>query len=111
MSCSLLVLFISVTQAQEPAGGEPDASITDSTASATTPQHQRKKVIEWAAVEQTTAFMREHIRTMEQLPFDGLIFHLKTDEGVQMVWDMWSDTSFAVDQFSRELNSKRAVGQ
>ena len=105
----MLVLFVSITHAQEPARGEPDASTIDSTASSTTPQHQRRKLIEWAAVEPTTAFMREHIRTMEQLPFDGLIFHLKTDEDVQMVWNMWSDTPFTIDQFSRAIADLKAT--
>jgi len=67
------------------------------------------KLIEWSAVEPTTAFMREHIREMETLPFDGLIFHLKTNENVQMVWDMWGDTSFTIDQFSREIADLKAT--
>lgn len=69
----------------------------------------RKKLVEWAAVEPTTAYMREHVREMEQLPFDGLVFHLKTDDNEQMVWNMWGEQVFSVDQFSREIADLQAT--
>ena len=68
-----------------------------------------KRLIEWSAVEPTTAYMREHIREMEQLPFDGLVFHLRTNDNEQMVWKMWGNTPFKVDQFSREIADLEAT--
>ena len=106
---SLVLLVAVVTHAQDPPLGEPDATASLSTQLTTTPQRQPGKLIEWSAVEPTTAFMREYVRTMEQLPFDGLIFHLKTNDNVQMVWNMWSDTPFTVDQFSREIADLEAT--
>lgn len=70
---------------------------------------RRPKLIEWSAVEPTPAWMREHVREMEKLPFDGLVFHLKTDANVQMVWNMWGDQSFTIDQFSRDIADLKAT--
>jgi len=106
---SLVLLVAVVAHPQEPPRGEPDASASGLKPLATTPQPQARKLIEWSAVEPTTAFMREHIRTMEQLPFDGLIFHLKTNDNVQLVWNMWSNTPFTVDQFSQEIADLEAT--
>src|SRR5439155_16078758 len=38
-----------------------------------------KKLIEFGWDEPDTAFLRKHIATMEQTPFDGTVFHLPGD--------------------------------
>src|SRR4051794_22258594 len=40
------------------------------------PAQTPKKLIEFGWDEPDTAFLREHIATMEQTPFDGTVFHV-----------------------------------
>ena len=52
-----------------------------------------KKVIEWGWDEPDTQFIREHIAEMEQLPFDGFVFHINSSKGGNFVWEMWGTGS------------------
>jgi hypothetical protein len=45
-----------------------------------------KKLIEWGWDEPDTKFMRQNVAKMEQLPFDGLIFHVAGSRGGNLSW-------------------------
>src|SRR2546426_9899993 len=66
-----------------------------------------KKLIEFGWDEPDTAFMRAHIREMEQMPFDGCVFHVMCDkpDGTKgsFINECWSKRAFAPD----ELRSAR----
>ena len=53
-----------------------------------------KKLIEWGWDEPDTKFIRENIQRMEELPFDGLIFHVISSKGGNLVWEMWGTRRF-----------------
>ena len=42
---------------------------------------ENKKIIEWGWDEPDPKFMRENIEQMEQIPFDGLVFHVISAQG------------------------------
>jgi hypothetical protein len=52
-------------------------------------RHQGNKLIEWGWDEPDTKFMRANINGMEQFPFDGLVFHATSNEGVHLSWEVW----------------------
>src|SRR5262245_3746337 len=56
----------------------------------------QKKLIEYGWDSQTPAFIVEHIRDMEQRPFDGLIFRLAGGADV-LDPKPWNDSRFAAD--------------
>lgn len=62
-----------------------------------------KKIIEWGWDEPDTKFMREHIGQMEQMPFDGLIFHVRSAQEKNLAWEIWGNNRFEVDDFKTAL--------
>ena len=48
-----------------------------------------KKLIEWGWDEPDTKFMRQNVEKMEQFPFDGVILHVTSCKGGNLVWEMW----------------------
>ncbi len=57
-------------------------------------EQKKKKVLEWGWDEPSTAFLRQNIDTMEQMPFDGLVFPLRYRDGTNITWKMWSSTKY-----------------
>jgi tRNA A58 N-methylase Trm61 len=68
-----------------------------------------KRVIEWGWDEPDTKFMRENIESMEQLPFDGLVFHVNSSKGGNMVWEMWGTRRFERDEFDHAIDDLKAT--
>src|SRR5215212_746052 len=59
-----------------------------------------KKLIEFGWDEPDTAFMRKHIATMEQSPFDGTVFHLNQD----FLWQSWSKRAFTEAELQQSID-------
>ncbi|OAI55979.1 hypothetical protein AYO47_02350, partial [Planctomyces sp. SCGC AG-212-M04] len=70
---------------------------------------QGKKLIEWGWDEPDTAFMRTNIEKMEQFPFDGLVFHAKTDKGANLAWEVWGDKRFSEVDFRQAVDDLKAT--
>ncbi len=68
-----------------------------------------KRVIEWGWDEPDTKFIRENIDRMEQLPFDGFVFHANTDQGVNPVWEIWGSRKFEISEFGQAIRDLRAT--
>jgi hypothetical protein len=66
-----------------------------------------KKMIQFGWDEPDPAFMRKHIRRMEQSPFDGTVFHIsyrsKNGRTGNFTWEAWGRTLFS----ERDLNDAR----
>jgi len=89
LSVTFLVLLIAV-----PATGAAEAPQAPALAPLSSPW--QKKLIEYGWDSQTPAFIAEHIRDMEQRPFDGLIFRLAGGADV-LDPKPWDDSKFAAD--------------
>jgi hypothetical protein len=78
-----------------------------------TPQKDRlagKKMIEWGWDEPDTKFMRENIENMERFPFDGLIFHALSNDGVNLSWEVWGPTrKFGREEFTQTIDDLKAT--
>jgi len=68
-----------------------------------------KKLIEWGWDEPDTAFMRANIEKMEQFPFDGLIFHAKTDKGANLAWEVWGSQKLTNADFKKSVEDLKAT--
>jgi hypothetical protein len=72
------------------------------------PDRPVKRLIEFGWDEPDTAFLRQHIATMESTPFDGCVFHVlaTTPQGTRenFTWLAWGKRSFT----EAELASARA---
>jgi hypothetical protein len=68
-----------------------------------------KKLIEWGWDEPDTKFMRENLERMEQLPFDGLVFHANASTGGNFTWEMWGSRKFTLDEFNEAMDDLRAT--
>jgi hypothetical protein len=68
-----------------------------------------KKLIEWGWDEPDPAFMRAHAAAMDELPFDGLVFHANSDPGGRLTWEAWGGRDFAADQFRKALDDLSAT--
>ena len=69
----------------------------------------KKKVIEWGWDEPDTKFIRENVEKMEQLPFDGLIFHVNSSKGGSFVWEMWGSRKFELEEFQHSIDNLKAT--
>ncbi len=68
-----------------------------------------KKVIEWGWDEPDTKFIREHIAEMQQLPFDGLVFHVNSNKGGNLTWEMWGERKFEPDEFQHAIDDLKST--
>ena len=68
-----------------------------------------KKLIEWGWDEPDTKFIRENIQQMEELPFDGLIFHVLSSQGGNLVWEMWGTRRFELAEFQHAIDDLKAT--
>src|SRR5262245_40180886 len=61
-----------------------------------------KKLIEFGWDEPDTAFMRKHIRQMEQTPFDGCVFDIKYKDAAgksgSFISEAWGRRRFTFDE-------------
>lgn len=64
---------------------------------------KRKKLIEWGWDEPGTEFLKAHAAEMDQLPFDGFVFHVPPIDGRNFVWTMWSGQRFSWEGFAKPL--------
>ena len=63
-----------------------------------------KKLIEWGRDESDSRFIRENIRKMEEMPFDGLIFHIGSSKDGKFTWEMWGDRRFEIEEFRHAVD-------
>jgi len=68
-----------------------------------------KKIIEWGWDEPDTKFIRENIEKMEQLPFDGLVFHVVDAKGDNFVWQMWGGRKFELSELQHSIDNLQAT--
>lgn len=68
-----------------------------------------KKLIEWGWDEPDTKFVRENVERMEQLPFDGFVFHVMSSQGGNLSWEVWSTRKFDLDEFADAINDVDAT--
>lgn len=63
----------------------------------------QKKIIQWGWDEPDTKFIRENIEKMEQMPFDGFFFHVHSDKGVNLSWQVWGNTRLTINEFNQSI--------
>jgi hypothetical protein len=68
-----------------------------------------KKLIEWGWDQPDTAFMRQHIEQMEQTPFDGTVFAVKTDHGSWLTDAYWGAEAITPAQLTTSLADLQAT--
>jgi hypothetical protein len=79
----------------------------------TASQAAGRKLIESGWDEPDPAFMRLHIREMEQSPFDGCVFSIKYRRpgGAErnFTWDCWGEVAFTLDDLRPAVDDLRAT--
>jgi hypothetical protein len=77
------------------------------TASAAGDKPATKALIEFGWDEPDTAFLRRHLRTMEETPFDGCVFHANFKDRAGKVgsftWSCWGKRAFAEEELKEAL--------
>jgi hypothetical protein len=73
------------------------------------PKYRSKKVIQWGFDEPSTQFMRENIESMEQFPFDGVIFHAMSTKGEKIHREMWGNRKFEFAEFEHAVADLKAT--
>lgn len=68
-----------------------------------------KKLIEWGWDEPDQVFMRANVAAMEEMPFDGLVFHVKGAKPGRLEWEAWGGRAFAEDEFRAAVDDLRAT--
>ena len=64
---------------------------------------------EWGWDEPDTKFMRQNIQKMEQMPFDGVIFHVVSSKGGNLTWEMWGNRRFELAEFQHAIDDLKAT--
>jgi hypothetical protein len=68
-----------------------------------------KKLIQWGWGEPDTQFMRQNVKQMEQLPFDGLVFHVQTKDKENLAWLAWGPRRFQLAEFQHAIDDLAAT--
>jgi hypothetical protein len=72
-----------------------------------------KKLIEWGWDQPNTAYLREHIREMEQAPFDGVVLAVEGREAdgkrIDFTWQGFGKRAFAREQFEQAVADLKAT--
>ncbi len=66
-------------------------------------------LLEWSAVEPRVEYLAERSNVFTQLPFNGTVTVFVADDGTEMVWNLWGDRQFALDDFNRNQQALRAL--
>jgi hypothetical protein len=78
--------------------------VSSAAASAAQPQ---KYLIEFGWDEPSTAFLRTHLAQMEEMPFDGCVFHvdhlLAKGEPIRFTWEAWGKRAFTLAELEPAL--------
>ena len=72
----------------------------------------RKKLLQWGWDEPDTAFLRAHLREMEQSPFDGCVFSVRHGRGGargSFTWEFWGRRRFAREDVADAFADLRAL--
>jgi len=72
----------------------------------------QKKLIEFGWDEPDTAFMRRHIREMEQTPFDGCVFavqYTKEKGRGDFMWECWDTRAFTIQELQSAVDDLKAT--
>ena len=76
-------------------------------------RERRAKLIEWGWDQPNTAYLREHIREMEQAPFDGVVLGVvvRGDDGktIDFTWKAFGRQSFTREQIEPVIADLRAT--
>jgi len=68
-----------------------------------------KKLIEWGWDQPGTWFMRTNIQKMEQLPFDGVVFHATSNISGNISHDIWGSRKFELAEFQHAIDDLKAT--
>ena len=68
-----------------------------------------KKIIQWGWGTPDPKFMRDNIEQMEQMPFDGLIFHIFNAQGKNLSWELWGHQRFEIEGFQQALTDLQST--
>ena len=68
-----------------------------------------KKLIEWGWDEPDTQFLRKHVAKMEQIGFDGLVFHINSSRRGNLTWQIWGEHQFELDEFRHAIDNLQAT--
>jgi len=72
-------------------------------------QGPQKKIIEWGWDEPDTEFLRANVGKMEELPFDGLVFHVTGSRGGNFTWEMWGSRKFELVELQKAIDNLKAT--
>ena len=73
-----------------------------------------KGLIEWGWDEPDTGLLRENVARMEEMPFDGLVFHAMARHGgkkVNFSWEAFGKERFAPEELREALADLKATGR
>ncbi len=72
-----------------------------------------KRLIEFGWDEPSTSFLLAHLPEMEQMPFDGCVFHvehqLATGKRIRFTWDAWGKRAFTAAELEPALADLKAL--
>ncbi|HCS53856.1 hypothetical protein [Rubinisphaera sp.] len=68
-----------------------------------------KKLIEWSAVEPDSRTVRKLANQFELTPFDGFVFRATTRTGEQMMWHIWGDREYVLEEFGQVIDDFQAT--
>src|SRR5579884_3783034 len=73
----------------------------------------KRHLIEFGWDIPDSAFMREHIRTMEKTPFEGCVFQLRyrAEKGStgDFSWEVWGRHSFTEEELRQSVDDLKAI--
>jgi hypothetical protein len=74
---------------------------------------ESKKLIEFGWDEPGTRFIREHIKEMQQTPFDGCVFHVdykkKDGSNGRLTWEGWGTNVVAFEDLAEALQDLKSA--
>ena len=73
-----------------------------------------QKIIEWGWGTPNPVYVRDHVRDMEKLPFDGLVLDLTangqpSDTGHQFSWKVWDARTLSAEDYSEHILALKAT--
>ncbi|RMF23822.1 MAG: hypothetical protein D6756_08020, partial [Cyanobacteria bacterium J083] len=81
--------------------------------SAATEEIKNKKVLEFGWQTPSPTYTKRHIKEMEEIPFDGLIFDLRSNQkditakknnhGNRFAWNMWGNKALNYQDYSNSI--------
>lgn len=70
----------------------------------------KAKLIQWGGNTPPLTYIKDHVREMEKMPFDGMILNPSANDGSKLIcWNVWVPAPLKLEEYSKDIEAMKAT--